>query len=170
MILHFFVAYVADCQYRRLKFAKINKRTAFSLAPKRCVKSGHCRRKCKYIQLIQRYQCSSHVLVGFTLSMGVKYLAAFVLVWFYVYDFFTPAFSLPGHGECHCGECKCHAGYVGDNCNCSTETSSCISDDGRMCSGRGSCACGRCQCTEPGSFGETCEKCPTCPDACATKR
>uniref|UniRef100_A0A674PCA4 Integrin beta n=1 Tax=Takifugu rubripes TaxID=31033 RepID=A0A674PCA4_TAKRU len=70
-----------------------------------------------------------------------------------------------GHGECHCGECKCHAGYVGDNCNCSTETSSCISDDGRMCSGRGSCACGRCQCTEPGSFGETCEKCPTCPDA-----
>uniref|UniRef100_A0A674NKX8 Integrin beta n=1 Tax=Takifugu rubripes TaxID=31033 RepID=A0A674NKX8_TAKRU len=75
-----------------------------------------------------------------------------------------------GHGECHCGECKCHAGYVGDNCNCSTETSSCISDDGRMCSGRGSCACGRCQCTEPGSFGETCEKCPTCPDACATKR
>uniref|UniRef100_H3D1V2 Integrin beta n=1 Tax=Tetraodon nigroviridis TaxID=99883 RepID=H3D1V2_TETNG len=75
-----------------------------------------------------------------------------------------------GHGECHCGECKCHAGYVGDNCNCSTETSSCISDDGQMCSGRGSCVCGRCQCTEPGSFGDTCEKCPTCPDACDTKR
>ncbi|XP_031729154.1 integrin beta-5 [Anarrhichthys ocellatus] len=75
-----------------------------------------------------------------------------------------------GHGECHCGECKCHAGYIGDNCNCSTETSSCIADDGQMCSGRGSCACGRCQCTEPGAFGDTCEKCPTCPDACGTKR
>ncbi|XP_071775665.1 integrin beta-5 [Centroberyx gerrardi] len=75
-----------------------------------------------------------------------------------------------GHGECHCGECKCHAGYIGDNCNCSTETSSCISDDGQICSGRGSCVCGRCQCTEPGAFGDTCEKCPTCPDACGTKR
>lgn len=75
-----------------------------------------------------------------------------------------------GHGDCHCGECKCHGGYIGDNCNCSTETSSCVSDDGQMCSGRGTCACGRCQCTEPGAFGDTCEKCPTCPDACGTKR
>ncbi|KAM9850851.1 integrin beta-5 [Aulostomus maculatus] len=75
-----------------------------------------------------------------------------------------------GHGECHCGECKCHASYIGDNCNCSTETSSCMSDDGQMCSGRGQCVCGRCQCTEPGAFGDTCEKCPTCPDACGTKR
>lgn len=75
-----------------------------------------------------------------------------------------------GHGDCHCGECKCHAGYIGDNCNCSTETAPCVSEDGRMCSGRGSCVCGRCQCTEPGAFGDTCEKCPTCPDACATKR
>ncbi|KAJ8012373.1 hypothetical protein DPEC_G00042030 [Dallia pectoralis] len=75
-----------------------------------------------------------------------------------------------GHGECHCGECKCHAGYIGDNCNCSLETLSCVSDDGQMCSGRGNCVCGRCQCTEPGAFGDTCEKCPTCPDACGTKR
>uniref|UniRef100_A0A8C6PRI1 Integrin beta n=1 Tax=Nothobranchius furzeri TaxID=105023 RepID=A0A8C6PRI1_NOTFU len=75
-----------------------------------------------------------------------------------------------GHGECDCGECKCHAGFIGDNCNCSTETSSCISDDGNMCSGRGNCVCGHCQCTEPGAFGDTCEKCPTCPDACGTKR
>lgn len=75
-----------------------------------------------------------------------------------------------GHGECHCGECKCHAGFIGDNCNCSTETSTCVSDDGKMCSGRGNCVCGRCQCTEPGAFGDTCEKCPTCPDACGTKR
>lgn len=75
-----------------------------------------------------------------------------------------------GHGECHCGECKCHAGYIGDNCNCSTETGSCMSSDGQMCSGRGTCVCGRCQCTEPGAFGETCEKCPTCPGVCSTKR
>ncbi|XP_062862702.1 integrin beta-5 [Trichomycterus rosablanca] len=75
-----------------------------------------------------------------------------------------------GHGDCHCGECKCHASYIGDNCNCTIETAACVSEDGRMCSGRGSCACGRCQCTEPGAFGDTCEKCPTCPDACATKR
>ncbi|XP_009700714.1 PREDICTED: integrin beta-5 [Cariama cristata] len=75
-----------------------------------------------------------------------------------------------GHGECHCGECKCHAGYIGDNCNCSTETDSCVSSDGQMCSGRGTCVCGKCQCTEPGAFGETCEKCPTCPGVCSTKR
>uniref|UniRef100_A0A803J935 Integrin beta n=1 Tax=Xenopus tropicalis TaxID=8364 RepID=A0A803J935_XENTR len=75
-----------------------------------------------------------------------------------------------GHGECDCGECKCHAGYIGDNCNCTIETATCLSDDGQMCSGKGNCVCGRCQCIEPGAFGETCEKCPTCPDACGTKR
>ncbi|XP_056435940.1 integrin beta-5 [Gadus chalcogrammus] len=75
-----------------------------------------------------------------------------------------------GHGECHCGECKCHAGYIGDNCNCSTETTSCLADDGQLCSGRGHCVCGHCHCSEPGAFGDTCEKCPTCPDACGTKR
>nr|XP_014344922.1 PREDICTED: integrin beta-5 [Latimeria chalumnae] len=75
-----------------------------------------------------------------------------------------------GHGECHCGECKCHAGYIGDNCNCSIETDTCISSDGQMCSSRGNCVCGRCQCAHPGAFGDTCEKCPTCPDACGSKR
>lgn len=75
-----------------------------------------------------------------------------------------------GHGECHCGECKCHAGYIGDNCNCSTDISTCRGKDGQICSDRGHCVCGQCQCTEPGAFGETCEKCPTCPDACSTKR
>ncbi|MBN3286993.1 ITB5 protein, partial [Polyodon spathula] len=75
-----------------------------------------------------------------------------------------------GHGECHCGECKCHAGYIGDNCICSTETDTCLSIDGQICSGRGNCVCGECQCSEPGAFGDTCEKCPTCPDACGTKR
>lgn len=77
---------------------------------------------------------------------------------------------LSGHGECHCGECKCHAGYIGDNCNCSTDVSTCRAKDGQICSDRGRCVCGQCQCTEPGAFGETCEKCPTCPDACSSKR
>ncbi|KAM5281280.1 integrin beta-5 isoform 2-T2 [Ctenodactylus gundi] len=75
-----------------------------------------------------------------------------------------------GHGECHCGECKCQAGYIGDNCNCSTDISSCRAKDGQTCSNRGHCVCGQCQCVEPGAFGDTCEKCPTCPDACSTKR
>ncbi|XP_004424565.1 PREDICTED: integrin beta-5 [Ceratotherium simum simum] len=75
-----------------------------------------------------------------------------------------------GHGECHCGECKCHAGYIGDNCNCTTDVSMCRAKDGQICSDRGHCICGQCQCMEPGAFGETCEKCPTCPDACSTKR
>uniref|UniRef100_A0A6I8N8I1 Integrin beta n=2 Tax=Ornithorhynchus anatinus TaxID=9258 RepID=A0A6I8N8I1_ORNAN len=75
-----------------------------------------------------------------------------------------------GHGDCHCGECQCHAGFVGDNCNCTTETETCVSGDGQLCSGRGHCVCGQCQCTEPGAFGDTCERCPTCPDACGTKR
>lgn len=75
-----------------------------------------------------------------------------------------------GHGECHCGECKCHVGYIGDNCNCSTDISTCRAKDGQICSDRGRCVCGQCQCTEPGAFGETCEKCPTCPDACSSKR
>ncbi|XP_009876685.1 PREDICTED: integrin beta-5, partial [Apaloderma vittatum] len=82
----------------------------------------------------------------------------------------SPLLLPSGHGECHCGECKCHAGYIGDNCNCSTKTDSCVSSDGQMCSGRGTCICGKCQCTEPGAFGETCEKCPTCPGVCSTKR
>lgn len=75
-----------------------------------------------------------------------------------------------GHGDCYCGECKCHRGYIGDNCNCSTEMDSCLSKDGQMCSERGNCICGKCHCTEPGAFGETCEKCPTCPGVCSTKR
>ncbi|XP_060543900.1 integrin beta-5 [Pantherophis guttatus] len=88
-------------------------------------------------------------------------------------DFSCPRYKgilCSGHGECHCGECKCHNGYIGDNCNCSMDTGRCLSNDGQMCSGRGNCICGKCQCTEPGAFGETCEKCPTCPGVCSTKR
>lgn len=39
-----------------------------------------------------------------------------------------------------------------------------------LCSGRGHCLCGVCECTQPGAYGLTCEKCPTCPDACTIKK
>ncbi|XP_039179689.1 integrin beta-5 isoform X1 [Crotalus tigris] len=115
-----------------------------------------------------RGECSCHRCVCYKSEFGR------------IYGFFCECddFSCPrykgflcsGHGECHCGECKCHPGYIGDNCNCSTDTGRCLSNDGQMCSGRGNCICGKCQCTEPGAFGETCEKCPTCPGVCSTKR
>ncbi|ETE73271.1 Integrin beta-3, partial [Ophiophagus hannah] len=77
-----------------------------------------------------------------------------------------------GHGKCLCGDCACNPDWTGTYCNCTTRTDTCMSSNGLMCSGqgRGYCACGKCVCTQPGSFGETCEKCPTCPDACTIKK
>ncbi|XP_034567926.1 integrin beta-3-like [Notolabrus celidotus] len=74
------------------------------------------------------------------------------------------------HGKCNCGFCQCDSGWQGENCNCSTRTDTCMSNIGMLCSGRGNCECGVCQCTQPGAFGETCEKCPTCPDSCTIKK
>ncbi|KAL2100836.1 hypothetical protein ACEWY4_002597 [Coilia grayii] len=74
-----------------------------------------------------------------------------------------------GHGACSCGTCKCDPGWSGENCNCSTSTDTCQSSSGRLCSGRGPCNCGTCECTQPGAYGATCEKCPTCPDICTIK-
>ncbi|XP_022049314.1 integrin beta-3-like [Acanthochromis polyacanthus] len=74
------------------------------------------------------------------------------------------------HGKCNCGFCQCDAGWKGENCNCSTRTDTCMSHIGLLCSGRGSCECGVCQCTQPGAYGATCEKCPTCPDSCTIKK
>ncbi|XP_063759885.1 integrin beta-3a isoform X2 [Eleginops maclovinus] len=73
------------------------------------------------------------------------------------------------HGKCGCGICQCDAGWKGDNCNCSTQIDTCMSSIGMLCSGRGYCQCGVCQCTQPGAYGDTCEKCPTCPDSCTLK-
>ncbi|KAJ0058348.1 hypothetical protein NL108_013421, partial [Boleophthalmus pectinirostris] len=74
------------------------------------------------------------------------------------------------HGKCDCGFCQCDAGWKGENCNCTTRTDTCMSHIGLLCSGRGNCECGVCQCTQPGAYGATCEKCPTCPDSCTIKQ
>ncbi|XP_075702652.1 integrin beta-3 [Rhinoderma darwinii] len=75
-----------------------------------------------------------------------------------------------GHGQCNCGDCICESDWTGDYCNCTTRTDMCMSSSGLLCSGRGQCVCGKCDCTQPGSYGDTCEKCPTCPDACTFKK
>uniref|UniRef100_A0A8C5PHH3 Integrin beta n=1 Tax=Leptobrachium leishanense TaxID=445787 RepID=A0A8C5PHH3_9ANUR len=75
-----------------------------------------------------------------------------------------------GHGQCNCGDCVCDSDWTGDYCNCTTRTDSCLSSTGLLCSGWGQCVCGKCECTQPGSYGVTCEKCPTCPDACTIKK
>lgn len=78
--------------------------------------------------------------------------------------------SPSGNGECNCGNCQCSPGWSGDSCACSTRTDACMGSGGMLCSGRGHCLCGVCECTQPGAYGLTCEKCPTCPDACTIKK
>uniref|UniRef100_A0A8C1RA53 Integrin beta n=1 Tax=Cyprinus carpio TaxID=7962 RepID=A0A8C1RA53_CYPCA len=75
-----------------------------------------------------------------------------------------------GNGECNCGTCQCSSGWSGESCNCSTRTVACMGSGGMLCSGRGHCQCGVCECTQPGAYGSTCEKCPTCPDTCTIKK
>uniref|UniRef100_A0A8I5ZYC1 Integrin beta n=1 Tax=Rattus norvegicus TaxID=10116 RepID=A0A8I5ZYC1_RAT len=75
-----------------------------------------------------------------------------------------------GHGQCNCGDCVCDSDWTGYYCNCTTRTDTCMSTNGLLCSGRGNCECGSCVCVQPGSYGDTCEKCPTCPDACSFKK
>ncbi|XP_044033604.1 integrin beta-3-like isoform X1 [Siniperca chuatsi] len=75
-----------------------------------------------------------------------------------------------GHGVCNCGFCQCAPDWQGENCNCSRRTDTCMSNLGLLCSGRGQCVCGTCECTQPGAYGVTCDKCPTCPDACTMKK
>lgn len=88
-------------------------------------------------------------------------------------DFNCPRFKgqlCSDHGKCNCGFCQCDAGWKGEYCNCTTRTDTCMSSIGLLCSGRGNCDCGVCQCTQPGAYGATCEKCPTCPDSCTIKQ
>ncbi|XP_078079883.1 integrin beta-3-like isoform X2 [Mustelus asterias] len=73
-----------------------------------------------------------------------------------------------GNGKCECGECRCFSTWTNSYCNCTTKTDSCITAAGSICSRRGSCVCGKCICQD-GAYGDHCEKCPTCPDACSSK-
>ncbi|KAL6476789.1 hypothetical protein MHYP_G00152880 [Metynnis hypsauchen] len=75
-----------------------------------------------------------------------------------------------GHGDCVCGFCQCNPDWTGESCNCSTRMDNCMGNIGLLCSGRGHCTCGVCECTQPGAYGATCEKCPTCPDSCTIKK
>ncbi|XP_078385960.1 integrin beta-3-like [Cetorhinus maximus] len=74
-----------------------------------------------------------------------------------------------GNGKCECGECSCFSNWINSYCNCTTKTDSCMTALGSICSRRGSCVCGKCVC-QGGAYGDRCEKCPTCPDACSSKR
>ncbi|XP_067869266.1 integrin beta-3-like [Heterodontus francisci] len=74
-----------------------------------------------------------------------------------------------GNGKCECSECRCFPDWTGSYCNCTTKTDNCVPAFGFICNGRGYCECGKCVCTG-GAYGDQCEKCPTCPDACTFKR
>lgn len=77
--------------------------------------------------------------------------------------------SGPEHGVCDCGACKCHEGWGGENCGCSTSTDNCKAPNGEICSGHGTCECNRCVCEVKEGVrysGKYCEKCPTCPGRC----
>lgn len=77
--------------------------------------------------------------------------------------------SAPGFGRCQCGVCQCYANRTGRACECSMDTDSCISPDGKFCSGQGHCKCNRCQCRD-GHFGALCEQCPGCQTSCERHR
>ncbi|XP_010873075.2 integrin beta-3a [Esox lucius] len=88
-------------------------------------------------------------------------------------DYTCPRFNgeiCSGNGQCSCGVCTCISDWTGPNCNCTQRKDTCGLGVGRLCSGRGVCVCGACQCNQPGAYGRTCEKCPTCPDACTMKK
>jgi protocadherin alpha len=77
--------------------------------------------------------------------------------------------SGPDHGVCDCGTCKCHEGWEGPACECSSSVDTCRAPNGEICSGHGTCRCGRCECDikeDVRYSGKYCEKCPTCPERC----
>ena len=77
--------------------------------------------------------------------------------------------SGPEHGFCECGTCKCHDGWEGPACACSSSVDTCRAPNGEICSGHGECRCGRCECNIEEDIrysGKYCENCPMCPDRC----
>ncbi|XP_063777824.1 integrin beta-8 [Pseudophryne corroboree] len=71
-----------------------------------------------------------------------------------------------GNGECENGNCKCHSGWEGDRCQCSSSKIHCMDPNGLVCSGRGTCTCGKCECTDDKSFGPLCQYCSGCSNTC----
>lgn len=78
----------------------------------------------------------------------------------------------PSHGIC-CGKCICSDDWTGDDCDCTTDQSTCIASidnsEPLVCSGHGDCVCGKCKChnDEQGSYtGLYCEDCNTCEGHC----
>ncbi|KAG8573215.1 hypothetical protein GDO81_012329 [Engystomops pustulosus] len=71
-----------------------------------------------------------------------------------------------GNGDCNNGDCKCHSGWEGDRCQCSSSKKHCMDSNGLICSGRGTCTCGRCECTNDKSFGPLCQYCSGCSNTC----
>ncbi|RWS05374.1 hypothetical protein B4U79_09790, partial [Dinothrombium tinctorium] len=74
-------------------------------------------------------------------------------------------------GECCDGACICKEGWTGDLCDCTLNTSSCISPiNQKVCSGNGECHCGSCKCfheKDTAKFaGKYCEYCATCEERC----
>lgn len=73
----------------------------------------------------------------------------------------------PSHGSCECGVCKCSSEYEGEGCQCSTNQTTCLSKNKKICNGHGQCKCGVCKCDESSGFiGDTCDDCPTCNNWC----
>lgn len=102
-------------------------------------------------------------------SVNVQYWTSWIQANILFHVLSSPL-CVPGHGICNCGFCQCAPDWQGENCNCSRRTDTCMSNLGLLCSGRGQCVCGACECTQPGAYGPTCDKCPTCPDACTMKK
>ncbi|KAM4027943.1 integrin beta-8 [Anomaloglossus baeobatrachus] len=71
-----------------------------------------------------------------------------------------------GTGECKNGYCRCHSGWEGDRCQCSSSKQHCMDSNGLVCSGRGTCTCGKCECTNDKSFGPLCQYCSGCSNTC----